>query len=139
MSEAADIEAQAAAWIARCDALGCDHDPQLAAWLIADPRHRAAYLRLAHAWERTQRLARLRPADRSVDPDLLAPPRPTALGAWLRPRAAGPAGDDVGGARVSRARALRPWTLRLAAAAPGMAAAVIVLLWHLVPSSSAQT
>ncbi|MDE2050528.1 MAG: FecR domain-containing protein [Gammaproteobacteria bacterium] len=108
MSEAADIEAQAAAWIARCDALGCDHDPQLAAWLIADPRHRTAYLRLAHAWERTQRLARLRPADRSIDPDLLA-------------------------------RAPRPWPMRWAAVAAGMVAAVIVVLWHLAPSSAAQT
>lgn len=115
MSEAADIEAQAAAWIARCDARGCDHDPLLAAWLIADPRHRAAYLRLAHAWERTQRLARLRPADRPIDPDLLAAPRRAHLWAW------------------------RPRAVRLAAAAAGIAAAVIVVTWSLVPSSSAQT
>lgn len=108
MSEAADIEAQAAAWIARCDARGDDQDPQLAAWLIADPRHRATYLRLARAWERTQRLARLRPAG-AIDPDLLAPPR-----APLR-------------------------TMRLTATAAGVAMAVTIAVWNLMPAAAVQT
>ncbi len=60
MTKATDIEERAAAWIARSDARGSDADAQLAAWLSADPRHRAAYLRLAEAWARTERLGRLR-------------------------------------------------------------------------------
>jgi transmembrane sensor len=136
MSEAADIEAQAAAWIARCDARGDDQDPELAAWLIADPRHRAAYLRLAHAWERTQRLARLRPPDRSIDPDLLAPPRPPQLSARQRRRAVG---EIAHAARARRAAASRPRKIRLTAAAAGIAAAAIIATWNLLPSSSAQT
>src|SRR5579883_2450196 len=111
MSSAAEIEAQAAAWIARCDARGGDQDPELAAWLIADPRHRAAYLRLAQAWERTQRLARLRPAGRFIDPDLLAPARP--VNGWAR--------------------------LRGRAAAVGLAASLLLVIWNLLPSSSTES
>ncbi len=87
MTEAADIEAQAASWIARCDARGSCEDAELASWLLADPRHRAAYLRLAEAWSRTERLARLRPMSGSVDADLLAPARPSAR-RMARPAAA---------------------------------------------------
>lgn len=72
MSEATDIEERAAAWIARRDARGSDTDAELAAWLLADPRHRAAYLRLAEAWARTERLAQLRPPNAPIEPDLLA-------------------------------------------------------------------
>ena len=61
-NHAADIEAQAAAWLARRDAAGQEGDsPGFTAWLEADPRHRAAYLRLAAAWERSARMKRLRP------------------------------------------------------------------------------
>jgi transmembrane sensor len=139
VSEAADIEAQAAAWIARCDALDCAHDPQLAAWLVADPRHRAAYLRLAHAWERSRRLARLRPPDRSIDPDLLAPSRELSIRARPQLHAVGPARRDAGAARAWKARAAGPRTLQVTTTAAGIAAAVIVMLWNLMPSSSAQT
>ena len=75
MSNGADIETQAAAWIARLDSIGSDTNADLAAWLAADPRHRAAYLRLAEAWRRTAPLERLRPIDGFPDPDLLAPQR----------------------------------------------------------------
>ncbi|MGH8297207.1 MAG: FecR family protein, partial [Steroidobacteraceae bacterium] len=114
MSEAAEIQAQAAAWIAHCDARGGDQNPELAAWLVADPRHRAAYLRLSHAWERTQRLARLRPAARAIDRDLLAPTRSPRSWARLRP-------------------------VRWAAAAAAVAAAAILLLSGLPPSSATQS
>ena len=73
MSEAKNIEERAAAWIARSDARGSAADAELTVWLLADPRHRAAYLRLAEAWARTERLARLRPRTEAIDPDLLAP------------------------------------------------------------------
>jgi transmembrane sensor len=139
MSDAADIEAQAAAWIARCDARGGDPDPELAAWLAADPRHRAAYLRLAHAWERTQRLARLRPDDRSVDPDLLAPPRQRSHSARARRRAPRAANDIPRAARSRGTRASRPLLMRSAATAAGLVAAVLIVLWNLLPASSTQS
>jgi transmembrane sensor len=139
MSNAADIEAQAAAWIARCDARGGEHDPELAAWLIADPRHRAAYLRLAQAWERTQRLARLRPADRAIDPDLLAPSRrQPQVWARLRRRASRLASDTAHGARARRTRASHPVLRRSAAGAAGVAMALLVASWNLLPRPSTQ-
>ncbi|HEU5443733.1 MAG TPA: FecR domain-containing protein [Steroidobacteraceae bacterium] len=139
MSNAADIEAQAAAWVARTDARGGDPDPELAAWLIADPRHRAAYLRLAQAWERTQRLARLRPAGRSIDPDLLAPTR--AFHPWSHRRRppTGPARNSGRFEPARRIRPLRAGALRPAAMAAGLAAAVILTAWNLLPALSTQS
>ena len=139
MSNAADIEAQAAAWIARCDGRGGEHDPELAAWLIADPRHRAAYLRLAQAGERTQRLARLRPAGRAIDPDLLAPRRPPHLWARLRRRTSRVANDAAHGARARKVRASLPTLRRSAAGAVGAAMALLVASWNLFPWSSTQS
>lgn len=135
MTEAADIEQQAAAWIARGDALGSDQDPQLAAWLIADPRHRAAYVRLAHAWERTQRLARLRPAGGTIDPDLLAPARTRSLWSRLRHR------DDGEGAAARRAGRAGPLTrpMRWPAMAASIAAALVLVLWSVLPAWSTQS
>lgn len=76
MSRAAEIEAQAAVWIARCDAQASGpKNAEFIAWLAADPRHRAAYLRLAEAWRRSEHLERLRPPGGSPDPDLLTPSR----------------------------------------------------------------
>jgi transmembrane sensor len=73
MNSAMDIEAQAAAWLARRDARSSEEpDADFTLWLAADPRHRAAYLRLAAAWERTARLKVLRPEGNTIDPDHLA-------------------------------------------------------------------
>ncbi|HVY79756.1 MAG TPA: FecR domain-containing protein [Steroidobacteraceae bacterium] len=74
MSTASDIEAQAAAWLVRRDGERFSAADQQAfdAWMAADPRHRAAYLRIEQAWRRTDRLNRLRPLDGKVDEDLLA-------------------------------------------------------------------
>ena len=76
MTHASDIEAQAADWLAQRDSVGeAGDNAQFAAWLAADARHRAAYLRLAAAWERTARLKLLRPEAGRIDPDLLERPR----------------------------------------------------------------
>lgn len=139
MSDAADIEAQAAAWIARADARGDDQDPELAAWLIADPRHRAAYLRLAHAWERTQRLGRLRPADGTIDPNLLAPPRPPGLWARVRRGGVDAPRDATSVARTRRTKASRARTLRRAAAAAILAIALILSSWNPMHPSSTKS
>jgi transmembrane sensor len=89
MSDAQDIEAQAAEWLIRRDTLGSAQHQDLAAWLARDPRHRAAYLRLAAAWERTAHLKRLRPEGGAIDADLLSPRRrpKRAFRAWWSPLA----------------------------------------------------
>ena len=51
MTNAADMQTQAATWLTRRDAAGGGAETsEFRAWLAADPRHRAAYLRLAAAW-----------------------------------------------------------------------------------------
>ena len=76
MTHASDIEAQAADWLARRDAVEESGDNvQFAAWLAADVRHRAAYQRLAAAWESTAQLKELRPEGSPIDADLLEQPR----------------------------------------------------------------
>lgn len=81
MSDAEHIEARAAGWLMRRDAGEAGESPDFTAWLAADPRHRAAYLRLAAAWESTRQLKRLRPEGGPIDPDLLAPKR-SGVGHW---------------------------------------------------------
>lgn len=74
MSTASDIEEQAAAWLVRREApdFTAQEREAFEAWLEADSRHRAAYVRLESAWRRADRLSRLRPLDGRVDEDLLA-------------------------------------------------------------------
>jgi len=72
MTHASDIEARAALWLAQRDASGeAGESAEFTAWLAADPRHRAAYQRLAAAWERSARLMTLRPEVGPIDADLL--------------------------------------------------------------------
>ena len=86
MTHASDIESQAATWLARSDAGGEDGESaEFTAWLAADPRHRAAYLRLAAAWERSARLKMLRPEGQQIDPDLLLPVRPRSRWSLWQP------------------------------------------------------
>jgi len=61
MTKAADIETQAAHWLVRQDAAALSEEQQTAfeAWQQADARHRAAYLRLAAAWQSANRLREL--------------------------------------------------------------------------------
>jgi len=73
MCNAQDIEAKAAEWLVRRDAGELQDTRDFIVWLAADPRHRAAYLRLAAAWERTGHMKRLRPEGTAVDLDLLSP------------------------------------------------------------------
>jgi transmembrane sensor len=72
-----EIELQASRWLASRDAR--PSDPGLATafdqWLHADIRHRVAYLKLEAAWQRGDKLRDLKPLDRTVNPDLLRPPR----------------------------------------------------------------
>jgi len=68
-----DIPAAAAAWLIRLEA---QTTPQMwdefQAWIEADRRHQAAFIRLRTAWTRCDRLKLVRPADGQIDRDLLA-------------------------------------------------------------------
>lgn len=72
MSDADDIELQAAHWLARRDgeAWSAAQQHELDAWINAATAHRIAFLRLSSVWQRAERLAEVLPA---------APAR----GAWL--------------------------------------------------------
>ncbi len=97
-THASEIEARAAQWLARRDAAGEDADsPEFTAWLASDRRHRAAYLRIAAAWDRSARLKRLRTEGDAIDADLLKPRRQVRLFSWpsWRPIFAATAGVAV--------------------------------------------
>lgn len=87
MTKASDVDREAAEWIARRDASGGapDCERQFHEWISRDARHRAAYLRLNAAWEKTAIAERLRPLDGSVSRHLLAP-RPEQGRVHRRPR-----------------------------------------------------
>jgi transmembrane sensor len=73
---AGEIEQQAAEWVARIDLRGTPEEwAALDAWLAANPRHRAAFLRLSVAWRRADQLKKLVPSNGAVDPDLFDPAR----------------------------------------------------------------
>jgi transmembrane sensor len=72
--EPAETEALAAQWLIRLDA---DESPatlaQLHAWLSADTRNQAAYVRIEQAWQKADCARRARPLDAApADPNVLA-------------------------------------------------------------------
>jgi transmembrane sensor len=69
-----ELETQAASWLVRRDGspLSAEEQAQFEAWLEADPRHRATYVRLEQAWRRADRLGWLKPLEGPVNEDLLA-------------------------------------------------------------------
>ncbi len=71
------IEQEAAEWLVKVEQDGTpDTSKALAAWLAANPRHRAAFLRISTAWRRADALRRIADPSEEADPDLLAPERP---------------------------------------------------------------
>jgi ferric-dicitrate binding protein FerR (iron transport regulator) len=70
---AAAIDEAAAIWLLRLEASAC---PELRKdfqkWVDEEPRHRAAFIRLRFAWHKSERFKHLRPADGSVDKNLIA-------------------------------------------------------------------
>jgi ferric-dicitrate binding protein FerR (iron transport regulator) len=69
---AAAINEAAAIWLLRLEASA---SPELRKdfqkWLDEEPRRRAAFIRLRFAWVSSERFRLLRPADGSVDEDLI--------------------------------------------------------------------
>ncbi|MFL6604467.1 MAG: FecR family protein [Steroidobacteraceae bacterium] len=74
MSRASDISDAAAQWLVRIEAgqASAQTWDALQAWMDADPRHRAAFIRLRVGWNRIDRLKNLRPVDGTINGDLLA-------------------------------------------------------------------
>ena len=70
MMRAAEIEAQAAEWLARRDGEGWteQHQQELDAWIDAATAHRIAWLRLESVWRRADRLGSLHNPERKAVP-----------------------------------------------------------------------
>jgi transmembrane sensor len=70
---AAAIDEAAAIWLLRLEAPdSAQLQEAFKKWLDAEPRHRAAFLRLRCAWRKSDTFRLFRPADGRVDEDLLA-------------------------------------------------------------------
>ena len=73
MPSVADVPGEAAAWLIRLEG---QTSPEIwdefQAWLDADRRHQAAFIRLRTAWTHCDRFKQLRPNDGRVDRNLLA-------------------------------------------------------------------
>jgi transmembrane sensor len=139
MTTAPEFEAQAAAWLVKRDSNGLSATDQAEfnAWLEADPRARAAYLRLELAWKRADGLRRLRPLDGGVDEDLLAhsPFEPVPIEEYPAREGTGRTSDLVPSPAVVDAEVVeyvprrRRWAAPLAAAAAVALAAVGAAIW----------
>lgn len=69
---AAAINEAAATWLVRLEASASrELRKDLQIWLDREPRHRAAFVRLRSAWYTSEKFRLFRPADGSVDEDLL--------------------------------------------------------------------
>ena len=69
---AAAINDAAAVWLLRLEASASSElRKDFQKWLDEEPRHRAAFIRLRFAWYTSERFRLLRPADGSVDEDLI--------------------------------------------------------------------
>ncbi|HVP83926.1 MAG TPA: FecR domain-containing protein [Rhizomicrobium sp.] len=81
MTDHATIEHQASAWIERRDMgeWSAETQSQFDGWMNEALEHRIAYWRLEAAWNRTERMAALRPADlrQSIRPTTASAPRNT--------------------------------------------------------------
>jgi len=70
---AAAINEAAAIWLLRLEAsASAQLRKDFQKWLDEEPRHRAAFIRLRFAWYTSEKFRLFRPADGSVDVDLLA-------------------------------------------------------------------
>jgi transmembrane sensor len=89
MSRATEISDAAAEWLIRLEGqTSPDIWETFQTWMDADPRHRAAFVRLRVAWNRVDQLKNVRPVDGTIDADLLARRKvnpATVLAGGLRP------------------------------------------------------
>jgi transmembrane sensor len=143
MTTASEFEAQAAAWLVKRDGggLSAADQAEFDAWLEADPRAHAAYVRLELAWKRADGLRRLRPLDGGVDEDLLArsPFEPVPMEEYPARQGTGKTSSDlvpspslavIDAQIVERKPRRRRWAIPLAAAAAVVLAIVGGLTWR---------
>jgi len=72
MLSASETNELAASWLIRLEGQASPELwEELQTWLDESPRHRAAFIRLRTAWHRVDKLKLLRPADGTIDADLL--------------------------------------------------------------------
>jgi transmembrane sensor len=110
------------------------------AWMEADPRARAAYVRLELAWKRADGLRRLRPLDGGIDEDLLAhsPFEPVPIDEYPARQGTGRTSDLVPIPAANLAvveaeivgRKSRRWAMPLAAAASIALIVVAGFMWR---------
>ena len=69
------IDAQAGDWLARLDRPDATEEDraEFERWRTTDPRHAAAYARIAAAWSQLDRVCALRPTTSRIDPNFLKP------------------------------------------------------------------
>lgn len=142
MTTASEFEAQAAAWLVKRDGggLSAAEQSEFEAWLAADPRAHATYVRLELAWKRADGLRRLRPLDGGVDEDLLAhsPFEPVPIDEYPARQGTGRTSDlepspgpaVVGAQVVEHKPSRRRWAIPLAAAAAVALAVVGGFMWR---------
>lgn len=139
MTTAPELESQAAAWLVKRDggALSAAEQAELDAWLEADPRARAVYVRLELAWKRADGLRRLRPLDGEVQEDLLArsPFEPVSIDEYPARQGTGKTSDIVPTHAVLDAqiveRRTRRWAIPLAVAAAVVLAVAGAITWRM--------
>jgi len=87
MTPAAQVEAEAAAWLARRDgdAWSPGEEAELDVWLAASTAHRVAFLRLQAAWSKADRLRAVGLPD-AIDEMRGEAPKPRAVPTWPRVR-----------------------------------------------------
>lgn len=140
MTTASEIEAQAAAWLVKRDAgsLSAAEQAEFDAWLEADARARAVYVRLELGWKRADGLRRLRPLDGGIDEDLLAhsPFEPVPMDEYPASQGTGKSSElvPIPNRAVIEAEVVRPnkrrWVMPLATAASIALIAVAAFMWH---------
>jgi transmembrane sensor len=140
MTTAQEFEAQAAAWLVKRDGGGLPaaEQAEFDAWLEADPRARAAYVRLELAWKRADGLRRLRPLDGDIDEDLLAhsPFLPVPMEEYPAREGTGRTSDLVPVQPAIDAQVVeykprrRRWAIPVSVAAAIVLAAVGAFVWH---------
>ncbi|HEY4212034.1 MAG TPA: FecR domain-containing protein [Steroidobacteraceae bacterium] len=135
MPNATEISTTAAHWLIRLEG---NASPELwdefQHWVYADLRHRAEFIRLRTGWARSDTLKLLRPADGTIDADLLGNIQIVDEGAEGEPP---PAADPTLGTTLADVTPLpqrrypNPSRRRFLAAAAALATVAIGSMWYL--------
>ena len=141
MQTASEIAARATAWLIRLDRAGSPELwEELQQWLDSHPRHRAEFIRQRTAWNRCDQLKLLRPADGTIDAELLSgielvePPEVAQAAGTQRPPGKAATAPSRGGRRAGVDLSRRGWLA--AAAVTGLA---ILGAWALAFRDGSQT